>query len=170
VLELFESIRKDARHQGATPLDQRTIARRSYPNWSMALMQWDERTRAIFRSFSPGKNLDLYASDPTTAGAQASNCQQGSEASNFRTRWTDAPCCLPTDSTDHAVQSRSRGPMLQPKRSPARFAGTTGGRARQVFRCLVGSDGAWKNCQQPCSYRIVHFHTIGNQTVVLQSR
>jgi hypothetical protein len=67
VLELFESIRKDARHQDATPLDQRTIARRAYPNWSMALMQWDERTKAIFRSFSPGKNLDLYACDPTTA-------------------------------------------------------------------------------------------------------
>lgn len=67
VLDLFESIRKDTRHQGATPLDQRTIARRAYPNWSMALMQWDERTKAIFRSFSPGRNLDLYASDPTTA-------------------------------------------------------------------------------------------------------
>lgn len=67
VLALFKSIRKDGRHQGATVLDQRTIARRAYPDWSMALMQWDARTKAIFRSFSPGQNLDLYASDPTTA-------------------------------------------------------------------------------------------------------
>jgi hypothetical protein len=67
VLELFESIRKDTRHRRATILDQRLIARRAYPAWSMALMQWDERTKAIFRSFSPGQHLDLYASDPTTA-------------------------------------------------------------------------------------------------------
>jgi hypothetical protein len=67
VLELFKSIRKDTRHQGPTILDQKTIMHRAYPDWSMALMQWDARTKAIFRSFSPGKNLDLYASDPTTA-------------------------------------------------------------------------------------------------------
>ncbi len=67
VLDLFKSIRKDARHQDATILDQRSIPKRAYPNWSMALMQWDDRTRAIFRSFSPGQNLDLYASEPMTA-------------------------------------------------------------------------------------------------------
>lgn len=67
VLKLFKSILKDTRHQGATILDQRTITCRAYPNWSMVLMQWDKRTKAIFRSFSPGKNLDFYASDPGTA-------------------------------------------------------------------------------------------------------
>lgn len=67
VLELFKSIRKDTRHEGATILDQKAITHRAYPDWSMALMQWDARTKAIFRSFSPGQNLDLYASDPTTA-------------------------------------------------------------------------------------------------------
>lgn len=67
VLALFQSILKDTRHQGATILDQRKILRRAYPDWHMALMQWDTRTKAIFRSFSPGKNLDLYASDPATA-------------------------------------------------------------------------------------------------------
>jgi hypothetical protein len=64
---LFESIRHDGRHQGATVLDRRQIPGRAYPAWSMAVMQWDTRTKAIFRSFSPGQNLDLYASDPTTA-------------------------------------------------------------------------------------------------------
>jgi hypothetical protein len=67
VLALFKSIRKDGRHRGATVLDQRPITCRAYASWSMALMQWDPRTKAIFRSFSPGQNLDLYASDPTTA-------------------------------------------------------------------------------------------------------
>jgi hypothetical protein len=67
VMTLFESIRQDGRHRGATVLDRREIPRRSYPDWFMALLQWDDRTRAIFRSFSPGQNLDLYASDPSTA-------------------------------------------------------------------------------------------------------
>jgi hypothetical protein len=67
VVALFKSIHKDTRHRGATILDQRKIAQRAYPNWSMAVMQWDARTKAIFRSFSPGQNLDLYASDPATA-------------------------------------------------------------------------------------------------------
>jgi hypothetical protein len=67
VTTLFESIRRDGRHHGATVLDQRQIARRAYPDWSMAFLEWDDRTKAIFRSFSPGQDLDLYASDPSTA-------------------------------------------------------------------------------------------------------
>lgn len=64
---LLASIRRDTRHRDATVLDERAIPRRAYPDWSMALMQWDDRTKAIFRSFSPGRHLDLYASDPVTA-------------------------------------------------------------------------------------------------------
>ena len=67
VRALFARIAGDARHRNATVLDQRPMARRAYPDWSMALMRWDDRTKAIFRSFSPGKHLDLYASDPATA-------------------------------------------------------------------------------------------------------
>lgn len=67
VRALFARIARDARHRNATVLDQRPMARRAYPDWSMALMRWDDRTKAIFRSFSPGKHLDLYASDPATA-------------------------------------------------------------------------------------------------------
>lgn len=67
VKALFASIRQDTRHHGATVLDQRGIPRRAYPSWSMATLEWDTRTKAIFRSFSPGKVLDLYAGDPSTA-------------------------------------------------------------------------------------------------------
>jgi hypothetical protein len=67
VTALFASIRDDTRHHGATVLDQREIPRRAYPDWSMAHLAWDPRTKAIFRSFSPGRNLDLYASDPSAA-------------------------------------------------------------------------------------------------------
>ena len=67
VMALFHRIRRDTRHRGATILDQRAIPQRGYPSWSMAILRWDERAKAIFRSFSPGTNLDLYASDPSTA-------------------------------------------------------------------------------------------------------
>ena len=67
VATLFASIRQDTRHRDPTILDRRAIAQRAYPTWSMAALEWDDRTRAIFRSFSPGTHLDLYASDPTTA-------------------------------------------------------------------------------------------------------
>ena len=67
VTALFDSIRQATRHHGATVLDRRAIPRRAYPSWSMAVLEWDARTRSIFRSFSPGTHLDLYASDPSTA-------------------------------------------------------------------------------------------------------
>ena len=65
--DLFASIRKDTRHSGVTLLEQRAVAQRTFPEWSMKMMEWDERSKAIFRSFSPGASLDLYASDPSTA-------------------------------------------------------------------------------------------------------
>jgi hypothetical protein len=64
---LYETIRHDRRHRNPTVLDRRPITQRAFPQWSLALMEWDDRTKAIFRSFSPGQNLDLYASDPSTA-------------------------------------------------------------------------------------------------------
>jgi len=67
VKALFASIRQDTRHHGATVLDERAISHRAYPDWSMATLGWDARTKAIFRSFSPGRHLDLYAGDPSTA-------------------------------------------------------------------------------------------------------
>ena len=67
IQRLSEHIRQDARHRDVTVLDQRPISRRAYPDGSLALRAWDDRTKAIFRSFSPGQNLDLYASEPGTS-------------------------------------------------------------------------------------------------------
>ncbi|MGJ7486866.1 BLUF domain-containing protein [Variovorax sp. LT2P21] len=64
---LFKRIQTDERHQGVTPLERRAIAKRAFPEWSMALLDWNDNTRAIFRSFSPDARLDLYAADPSTA-------------------------------------------------------------------------------------------------------
>lgn len=64
---LFASIRVDRRHRDVTPLERRAVARRMFAEWSMALLEWNDSTRDIFRSFSPGRHLDLYASDPSTA-------------------------------------------------------------------------------------------------------
>lgn len=64
---LFQRIRKDSRHESVTCLERRAIRQRAFPEWRMKLLEWDERSKAIFRSFSPGSRLDLFASDPTTA-------------------------------------------------------------------------------------------------------
>lgn len=64
---LFKSIQADKRHGSVTPLERRAIAKRAFPAWSMALLEWDDNTRAIFRSFSPEAQLDFYAADPSTA-------------------------------------------------------------------------------------------------------
>jgi len=67
VNSLFDRIRVDSRHHDVTPLDRRPVPRRAFPDWSMALLEWTDNAKAIFRSFSPGTHLDLYASDPSTA-------------------------------------------------------------------------------------------------------
>lgn len=64
---LFASIKGDTRHTAVTRLEWRAIPRRAFPQWAMRMLEWDEHSKAIFRSFSPGSNLDLYASDPSTA-------------------------------------------------------------------------------------------------------
>ncbi|RYG58288.1 MAG: BLUF domain-containing protein [Alphaproteobacteria bacterium] len=63
---LFESIRRDTRHRGVTPLERREIPKRAFPEWTMATLEWSDNTRNIFRSFAPGRKLDLYAADPST--------------------------------------------------------------------------------------------------------
>lgn len=64
---LFASIRADARHTSVTQLERRGIPRRAFPEWSMKVMEWNDHSKAVFRSFSPGASLDLYAGDPVTA-------------------------------------------------------------------------------------------------------
>lgn len=65
--QLFARIAADGRHTAVTRLEWRAIPRRAFPQWAMHMLEWDERSKAIFRSFSPGTNLDLYRSDPSTA-------------------------------------------------------------------------------------------------------
>jgi Sensors of blue-light using FAD len=64
---LYARIEQDPRHTVPKVLDRHTIQKRFFPHWSMALLTWDEESRVIFRSLSPGKALDLYDIDPSTA-------------------------------------------------------------------------------------------------------
>jgi hypothetical protein len=67
VEHLFSEIHVDARHREVKVLERRTVPRRMFIDWSMAELAWNERTKQIFQSFSPGTVLNLYDTDPTTA-------------------------------------------------------------------------------------------------------
>ena len=67
VSTLYQKIERDPRHQGMKLLIREPIALRDYPEWSMALLTWNEDTKAIFRLFNPDIALDVYATDPTRA-------------------------------------------------------------------------------------------------------
>src|SRR4051812_13827243 len=64
---LFERMLLDPRHHGVKVLERRTVPRRMFADWSMAALVWTETTREIYQSFSPGRPLDLYETDPSTA-------------------------------------------------------------------------------------------------------
>ncbi|MBU1358762.1 MAG: BLUF domain-containing protein [Gammaproteobacteria bacterium] len=64
---LYERIRTDPRHTDCTTLERRAIPRRAFPDWSMKLLEWNEHTQSIFRSFSPDAAQDLFSADPSTA-------------------------------------------------------------------------------------------------------
>lgn len=65
--QVFAMISGDPRHNGLKILERRVIQRRMFADWSMAALDWNDETRAIFQSFSPGQRIDLYGTDPTTA-------------------------------------------------------------------------------------------------------
>ena len=65
--QVFGMISRDQRHSGLKVLEHRKVQRRMFVDWSMAVLDWNDETRAIFQSFSPGQRIDLYATDPTTA-------------------------------------------------------------------------------------------------------
>ena len=67
VSALYQKIEHDPRHKDAKLLVQEPIAVRDYPEWSMALLTWNEDTKAIFRQFNPDSALDVYATDPACA-------------------------------------------------------------------------------------------------------
>ena len=67
VSTLYRKIEQDPRHQDVKLLVYEPIAQRGYQNWTMALLTWNEETKAVFRLFNQDKALDLHATDPETA-------------------------------------------------------------------------------------------------------
>ena len=67
VNDIFSRICRDHRHRDVRVLEQRAVSQRMFGDWSMTFLAWTDRTKLIFRSFSPGLGLDLYETDPMTA-------------------------------------------------------------------------------------------------------
>ena len=67
VNDVFSHILRDARHRDVKVLERRAVPQRMFGDWSMTFLAWTDRTKLIFRSFSPGLGLDLYETDPMTA-------------------------------------------------------------------------------------------------------
>lgn len=66
VQKLYQVIKDDPRHSDAKVLTHTSITERVFPNWSMALLTWNEETRDIFLRHNPGAGVDLYAANPAT--------------------------------------------------------------------------------------------------------
>lgn len=66
---LYKKIEADGRHKDAKVLIHEPISKREYPNWSMALLTWNEETKTIFSLFNPHSGLNVYATDPATAAS-----------------------------------------------------------------------------------------------------
>ena len=65
--EVFALISGDPRHRELKVLEYRKVPRLMFTSWSMAVLKWNTETKAIFQSFSPGHEIDLYQTDPSTA-------------------------------------------------------------------------------------------------------
>ena len=66
---LYQKIEKDPRHSHTKPLVHEQISQRAHPKWSMALLTWNEETKAILRLFNPDSALDAYAIDPASVSS-----------------------------------------------------------------------------------------------------
>lgn len=65
---LYRHIERDPRHVLPRVLDRSEIPRRLFSRWAMGLLEWDAELLSIFVQYNPGPNIDLYESDPATAG------------------------------------------------------------------------------------------------------
>lgn len=63
---LYRKIETDPRHTDIKMLVHEPIAQREYPKWSMALLTWNEETKAIFKLFNPSSERDAHAADPAS--------------------------------------------------------------------------------------------------------
>ena len=79
---LFHKIQKDSRHSATKLLERLTVSERSFPGWAMALLTWNEETKAVFRLFNPDSAPDAYAVDPATVD---SLLQAWSKTTNWMT-------------------------------------------------------------------------------------
>ncbi|WP_234196495.1 BLUF domain-containing protein [Pseudacidovorax sp. NFM-22] len=61
VEHLYGRILDDERHRQLRLLDRGPTPARVFPHWSMALLDWDERIRAVFLRHGMPLPLDLYA-------------------------------------------------------------------------------------------------------------
>ena len=61
VEDLYRRIAVDPRHTESRLLERHGITERLFTSWSMALVTWNEETRAIFGAFSAAEKPDLYS-------------------------------------------------------------------------------------------------------------
>ena len=63
---LYKKIESDSRHSVPNVLERRSISERTFPGWAMALLTWNDETKALFRRFNPDTALDAYEVDCAT--------------------------------------------------------------------------------------------------------
>lgn len=66
--KLYATIVADPRHAAPRLLARDAIRDRVFPAWSMGLITWNDQTAAIYRSFNPEEEMDLYRTRPESAG------------------------------------------------------------------------------------------------------
>lgn len=67
--DLYKRVAKDPRHKDAKLVDYRSISKRRFTKWEMALVTWNEQTRLLFKALNPIDTFDLYAITSDTAAA-----------------------------------------------------------------------------------------------------
>ena len=67
VRNLYWKLLSDVRHKDLKLLDSSSITERLFTDWSLALVEWNEQTRAFFKALDPIATFDFYAMSAATA-------------------------------------------------------------------------------------------------------
>lgn len=67
VEDLFKLIAKDPRHTDVKLIERVKIETRYFSRWAMALVTWNDQTKAIFRAFTKSEDLDVHRLDEKSA-------------------------------------------------------------------------------------------------------
>lgn len=67
IKDLYSTLLTDMRHRDLRLLDSGSINKRLFNDWTMALVEWNDQTRAFFKALSPIDTLDFYAMTAATA-------------------------------------------------------------------------------------------------------